>query len=138
MKYLSIVAIFAVFMSCSAPGKKEQAEEKQPSLKDQVMSVHDEVMPKMGTLRKTQKNLLALADSVAADSLAAAGYAQLAANLQLANESMMVWMRNFEPNYEGTPEEVENYLKEQLKAIEKVKSDMLESLEEGTKALSSK
>lgn len=136
MRLLSIIALLTLMVSCSTP--KKEAVQEEPSLKDQVMDVHDEVMPKMGELRKTQKELLALADSSAADSLVAAKFSQLASEIDNANESMMAWMRNFDPNFEGTPEEVEKYLQDQLKSIEEVKSDMLSTLEEGKKALSEK
>ena len=53
----------------------------------------------------------------------------------MANESMMSWMRNYDPEYTGTPEEIEKYLQSELEKIETVKSDMLKSLEEGKKAL---
>ena len=132
MKYLSLIVLLAVMVSCSSPQKEK---EEKPSLKDQVMDAHDEVMPKMGELRKTQKELLMMADSSAADSLIAAKYTALARDIENANESMMAWMRHFDPNFTGTPEEVEKYLQTQLKDIEKVKSDMLMSLEEGKKAL---
>ncbi|WP_421875892.1 hypothetical protein [Marinoscillum sp.] len=132
MKYLSLIVLLVIMASCSSPKK---TDEESPSLKDEVMNVHDEVMPKMGELRKTQKELLALADSSAADSLVAAKYTELARDIEAANESMMAWMRNYDPNYEGTPEDVKEYLQTQLKDIEKVKTDMLQSLEEGKKAL---
>ncbi|HCX20452.1 MAG: hypothetical protein CMB80_29635 [Flammeovirgaceae bacterium] len=132
MKYLSIIALLAFVVSCSSPEKKE---EQAPTLKEQVMGVHDEVMPKMGELRKTQKELLALVDSSAADSVIAAKYRALATDIEMANESMMSWMRNYDPEYTGTPEEIEKYLQSELEKIETVKSDMLKSLEEGKKAL---
>ena len=134
MKYLSIIALVAVLFSCSSPQKKTE-EAQEPTLKEKVMMVHDEVMPKMGELRKTQKELLVLVDSSAADSVVAAKYQELAREIEVANESMMNWMRNFEPDFAGTPEEVEEYLQGELEKIEKVKSDMLKSLEEGKKAL---
>ena len=134
MKYLSIIALVAVVFSCSSPQKKTE-EAQEPTLKEKVMMVHDEVMPKMGELRKTQKELLVLVDSSAADSVVAAKYQELAREIEVANESMMNWMRNFEPDFAGTPEEVEEYLQGELEKIETVKSDMLKSLEEGKKAL---
>lgn len=117
-------------VACSQPRK-----ENQVSLKDQVMAVHDEVMPKMGDLRSTQKQLLAKADSAAADSVVSAQYTELADRIDQANESMMVWMRNFDPNFTGTEEEQKAYLEGKLKEVEEVKADMLQALEEGRKAL---
>lgn len=133
--FLTVMVLLVLIASCSTPQKKLE-KQAEPTLKDQVMDVHDEVMPRMGELRKTQKELLALMDSSVADSAGAARLGELAKNIELANESMMAWMRNFDPELEGTPEEVEQYLQSQLKSIEQVKKEMLTSLEEGKKALS--
>lgn len=133
MKNLILIAAFVFSFACSAPAKKESASE-QPSLKDQVMAVHDEVMPKMGDLRKAQKALLTKAETTT-DSTEVAQLKQLAADIEAANEGMMVWMRNYDPNFSGTEAETENYLNDQLKSVEKVKSDMLNALAAGQMAL---
>lgn len=104
-------------------------------LKGEVMALHDDVMPKMGELYKTQKQLLTMADSMASDSLMAAKYRELAATIELANEYMMDWMRNYKPEFKGTDDEVITYLKAQKESISKVKTDVLESLEAGKKVL---
>lgn len=134
MKYLTIVLMAVMAVACSP--KKQQSEEQPPAdLKTQVMAVHDEVMPKMGELRATQKELLAMADSSAADSLMAIKYRELATQIELANESMMDWMRKFNPNFEGSEEEVKAYLEEQLQGIQQVSEDMNNSLQAGQEAL---
>ena len=126
----SIAAILLILISaCNTQPKEEKLD-----LKAKVLEVHDQVMPKMKDLRVVQKQLLVLADS-SADSLKAVKYQQLANDLKLANESMMDWMRSFDPNFSGTEEEVQKYLNEQLKDIEEVKKDMLESLEKGQSAV---
>ncbi|RED99432.1 hypothetical protein [Marinoscillum furvescens] len=134
MKYLTVMIVALMAAACSP--KKQQTEEKPPAdLKTQVMAVHDEVMPKMGELRTTQKELLAMADSSATDSVMAAKYQELATQIELANESMMDWMRKFNPNFEGSEEEVKAYLQDQLKGIKKVSDDMNNSLKAGREAL---
>lgn len=132
MRNFIIAAMLLVMAACSQPQK--QTEEK-PDLKEQVMAVHDEVMPKMGELRNTQKQLMALLDSAGTDSLMAVKYSELAHNLKLANQSMMDWMHNYDPNFSGTDEEVKAYLEEQLISAKKVRENMLGSLEAGKKEL---
>lgn len=130
MKILTIILLSICIISCT-PSKKEELT----SLEKEVMLLHDEVMPKMGELRSTQKELLALADSAGTDSVAARKYHELARIIELANESMMDWMRSYDPNFEGNDEELKAYLETQRKKIEKVNLDMTSSLEEGRKAL---
>ncbi len=127
MKYLSILAVAILAISCSPKAEKEEAVD----LKTQVMEVHDEVMPKMGDLRAVRMKLEAKVGT--ADSAMAQEYAEAVTRIKQANENMMVWMRNFNPNPEGSQEEIDAYLKDQLKSIEQVKIDMFESLEEGKK-----
>lgn len=130
---LALIALAATLMYACGNSKKEELK----TLKNEVMAVHDEVMPKMGDLMKAQKALKLKADSLmeTSDSLAAQGYYDAAAKIDSANESMMNWMRNFQANFQGTDEELTAYLNEQKATIQKVKDDMLNSLEEGKKKL---
>ncbi len=132
--YLMIALVLAV-TACTSPKKESANEEDKVPLKEQVMNVHDEVMPKMGELRSTQKSLLAVADSLGEDSLKTAELKQLATSIEMANENMMAWMRQYDHHFTGTDEEVKVYLEGQLKSIQQVKEDMLSSLEAGKKAL---
>ena len=85
---------------------------------------------------KTSKALSVKVDSLAdRDSVAAATLKSIAGEIDQANESMMVWMRQFDPGFEGTEEEVKQYLLDQKKGIEKVAKDMNATLEKGKQAL---
>lgn len=135
-KYLFLLSfILVVFTSCNSDKKEQQA------LFDQVMLVHDEVMPEMGSLRALSSELSQKADSLAQDSLVdntsqVNEMRTLSKNLKDANESMMEWMRQFEQVEEGTPHgEVIQYLTEQHKSIQKVRDDMLNSKSEAEKYL---
>lgn len=133
MKYL--ILIFTVLLiSCSSPSSETASD--QMTLEEEVMAIHDSVMPKMGELRSTKNSLLAKADSVLqTDSTHAQVLKELATEIEKANESMMLWMRNYEPEFEGTDAEKEAYLLEQKKAIQQVKDDMEGSLARGEQAL---
>lgn len=115
----------------------KEAKKEKDMLMEQVMAAHDEVMPKMGELRRLSKDLKAKADSLTAlnDPALAGEIQQLtfaAEKIESANESMMVWMRQFEqPDNEAPLSEVIAYLKDQKEKIDKVKEAMLKSLEEG-------
>ena len=130
MKYLTLLFI-ALVVACS-PSKENELK----TLKDEVMAIHDEVMPKIGDLRKVRMELESLSDSLmATDSTRAMELSSLAADISDASEGMMVWMRNYEPEFEGTEEEIKAYLEGQKVSIQKVKEDMLESMESGALAL---
>ncbi|MEM8893706.1 MAG: hypothetical protein AAGC88_03950, partial [Bacteroidota bacterium] len=61
--FLSLILSLAI-VSCGDGGKAERE-----ALRDEVIAIHDEVMPKMGDLRKVRKSLEAMADTLATDSL---------------------------------------------------------------------
>ena len=124
-----------VLSACQTSQKSEE-KSKVVLLKDEVMAIHDDVMPKMGELRKVKKYLLQHADSIAeADSSRAAVLTVLARRIEDANEGMRDWMRNYEPEFTGSEEEILAYLEEQKKAIEKVKYKMEGSLARGNAVL---
>ncbi|WP_416867126.1 MAG: hypothetical protein ACMVP2_06550 [Imperialibacter sp.] len=129
--------IFLLFMVATATACSSEQKEQKDALMAEVMAAHDEVMPKMGELRKTAKDLQAKADSLSTltDQDFAAEIStlrQTAERIEDANERMMEWMRQFEmPDNEAPIAEVLVYLKDQKEKIDKVKDEMLKSLEEG-------
>lgn len=123
--------ILLSFLLISFSCQKEQKDELA-ILKEEVMALHDEVMPKMSELRYTQKALMLQADSLMSlDSLRSATLSGASNEIIAANEAMMNWMRNYEPDFQGTKEEIIDYLKQQKMAIQKVKDDMESSLQNG-------
>lgn len=111
-------------------------ESEVSTLKDEVMAIHDEVMPKMGELRSVRKSLMFRADSLTGiDSVSASMLNSLADDIGNASEGMMQWMRAYEPDFEGTEEEVKAYLEAQKASIQQVKEEMESSLEKGQMAL---
>lgn len=129
MKYLLVTSVLVLFFACSN-SKNDVGE-----LQNEVMLIHDEAMPKMGEIRQLQKQLLSMADSNASDSVVAASYQELANGLALANESMMDWMRQYDPNFEGSEEAFIEYLQEQRDEIAYVRRLMDSTLVEGRKAV---
>ena len=127
MKYSAVFLLFGLtflFQSCG----NEQVEANK-KLREEVISVHDEVMPKMGQLKSLEKTALQMIEELSVspepnqekiDSLKA-----LAAELDQAYEGMFVWMRQYEvEDGEKTPEEVKAYLEEQMVKVSKVNEDI--------------
>lgn len=133
---LSALIALLLFSSCDDGGQAERE-----ALRDEVMAIHDEVMPKMGDLRKARKSLESLAASMRSDTTSIARVQDLTARaieIEVANEAMMAWMRQYNPEImtDGTPhEEVMNYLNEQKDAIEKVRDQMNQALSAGEEVL---
>lgn len=137
---LIMLSLCIITYACNQKkGDKESSNGKDTvtmaPLKQEVMLIHDDAMLKMGEVRKLQKQLLTMADSNGTDSVMAQKYRDLANSLELANESMMDWMRAYDPNFDGREDAVKEYLTQQKKAIEEVNQRMDSTLQEGRKAL---
>ncbi len=125
---LSFCLIAILFTFC---GPDQKAIQKARF--DEVMAVHDEVMPKMGMIRKLKGALQASADSlITADSLSAEAQEFLGAvaELEAANESMMGWMRSFAQPEEGTVhEEVLKFYEGEMEKVKAVREKMIGAIE---------
>lgn len=104
----------------SAINKEVSSQSEQENiLYKEVMAIHDEVMPLMGDLMAMNKKIKSQ-DSTSQEAT------ELSIYLEEANESMMNWMRKFNPNIENmTHEETMNYLEEEKKKIMEVREKML-------------
>ena len=132
--YTLFVAALVTFTSC-----KETKKTEEPSKMEHVMSIHDEVMPKMGTLGKLVGQLKPMADSLGAESVEA----KAMKDLQEANRSMMDWMQGFGDRFDS--EEIMNgkelsdekklWLKEEVEKVQQVKENINSSIEHAEEIL---
>jgi len=81
------------FFSC----KQEKKTNDGPTQMEQVMAIHDEVMPKMGTLAKYTAELKAKVDTTEMGKQ----YEAAMKDLQNANRSMMDWMKGFGERFDS-------------------------------------
>jgi len=137
MKSILIAASFLVLVSCGKPhdhvdhNDESNGEDPNKALYDQVMTIHDEVMPKMEdvyTLKKT------IADKIAATpDMVEAKKKELEAmmaKLDSTNEAMMDWMHDFNPLPDSVDQEkAREYLENEMEKIRKVRDLTVESLE---------
>jgi hypothetical protein len=141
MKHLShliILTIIAISTSCSSKTEHQHQEGSSTGstndvLYDEVMKIHDEVMPKMNDLYKMKEALKKqLTDT---PNLAEDKKKELEAEiakLEEAGKSMMVWMREFNPPADSLGEAVvRQYLEDQLEAVKRVKESVQQALPEG-------
>jgi len=80
------VVLLSLFLTLSCAEKKETDTRMQ-----EVIAVHDSVMPKMGEIGQLISQLKPLADSTTNDSR----YQDAISDLQQANTAMMDWMQGF-------------------------------------------
>jgi hypothetical protein len=126
---LCIIFSLVVFSACKEKSNDQPSgsstNSSSVSLEDQVMAIHDEVMPKMGDIHIAKKGLKSMLDQTQNDSTKSF-ILQLITNLENADEGMMVWMESWKvPKNE--PEKT-SYLKTELIKVAKVKEDMLSSI----------
>jgi hypothetical protein len=100
-------------------------------LYNEVMKIHDEVMPKMNdvhTIKQELKETLSKPKLTNADKLKAEA---MILKLDSANEGMMVWMREFRPLPDSLGEEkARAYLEAEMEKVKKVRENILSVLEQ--------
>lgn len=99
-------------------------------LYDEVMRIHDEVMPKLDdiyklkTAKKTRLEMPGLPEQERQQ------IQNDIARLDSANEGMMVWMREFDPIPDSVGEDkARAYLESELEKVKQVREDILEALQ---------
>ncbi len=111
-------------------GDTTESEGNQ-ALYDEVMKVHDEVMPKMNDIYKLKeelKNKISSTPEMVAEKKKE--IEETISKLDSASEGMMIWMRNFNPLPDSLGEEqAREYLENEMEKVKKVKDDILEALE---------
>ena len=140
MKRIYLFALTTIlFVGCGKSTSSDQVEEATPTTEDElyqkVMDIHDEVMPKMNDLYKLKKKLQEEIEN--SPDLVEERKQEIEnriKQLNEANEGMMQWMRNFNPeDFKENKEEYLDYLNGELEKVNKVKADMLKALEDNSK-----
>jgi hypothetical protein len=134
LKYgLLAVLSLLVFQAC------KEKETKTLSQMKEVMAVHDEVMPKMGTIGKLVAELKPKVDSTETGM----AYDKAMKDLQEAHKSMMDWMKGFGDRFTSdeilngaalTPQKQE-WLNEEEKKVRALKLQINTSIENAEKLL---
>lgn len=88
LRFIAIIVLFNLVLNFSC---KEKKSEEAPTKMEEIMAIHDEVMPEMSTLSKLVAELKPLADTTAVGKQ----YARAMMDLQNAHKSMMDWMAGF-------------------------------------------
>lgn len=104
----------------------------------EVMEIHDEVMPEMGSIRRTRKALLDKLENTTDEAVGKVLQEQ-ADKLDESHEAMMIWMRQFNPNQDAsvTDSSYHVYLQDQKGKMIEVRDLMVDALKEGKALLGS-
>lgn len=134
-----VLSLFTLvlFISC----KEEKKVEEGPSQMEQVMAIHDEVMPKMGKLGRLVGRLKPMADSLGVES----AQAKAMKDLQEANTSMMDWMQGFGDRFDSDEimegkaltAEKQKWLNEEEEKVKEVKESINSSISNAEELLES-
>lgn len=140
-QFLLTLMIFGVLSTCGNSAADQAAKEReaenvkaQEQKWDQVMSIHDEVMPLIPDINKAVK---VLKENITED-IAEEKKEQIMSTigkLESADEGMFSWMANIrqiEPLRDSmNHQEIMQYLEKEMVAVTKVKVNILLGLEEG-------
>ncbi len=126
---LSIFLVLFLLSSC----KQEKKTPEGPSQMEQVMAIHDEVMPKMGTLGKLVGELKSKVDTTETG----VQYEAAMKDLQEANKAMMDWMMAFGNRFDSDEildgkeltEEKQKWLDEEETKVKALKEQINSSIE---------
>lgn len=114
---------------------QEQLDEQQ-KLWDELMEVHDEVMPKISSIHKLSRQLRNHQETTSGLSAEAGEQIEkVVTQLDNADESMFSWMNNLrqlKPLQDTEKHEaIVKYLKAEQEKMDKVRDDMLNSIKDG-------
>jgi hypothetical protein len=113
-----VLLIFIPFLSAC------QGDDLQ-ALKDEVIDIHDDVMPLMDPLYSQRMRISKMAEA----DTSRTELPELIREIQLAEEAMMQWMQDYEPDFKGdTPEETHAYFESQKEKITEVNKKMKSAL----------
>jgi len=96
MKYKQLILLLILPILLGSCKTNEKKENNSSQMKE-VMAIHDEVMPKMGTISKLVAALKPMVDSTSSG----VEYQKAMRDLQGAHKSMMDWMKGFGDRFDS-------------------------------------
>jgi len=135
-KYISyfLLIVSVLGLSCKEEKKADTSQMKK------VMAIHDEVMPKMGTIGKMVGELSELEND---STLNTTSYQEARKDLQNAHKSMMDWMKGFGDRFDSDEilngkeltEQKQEWLNEEEEKVKALRTQINESIEKAKKLL---
>lgn len=137
--FLSLSAIFFL-LSCdnTAQQKEDPLAKERATLKDEVMAIHDEMMPDWRASSKAQTQLEKMITSATEkhDLPNVEKYQTAHQQLEVVYKEMKDWMEQYRsPSAETSNEDAISYFKDQKVKVVKMKEIMVENLKEAKKVV---
>jgi len=130
--FVTLFFLILCVFSCKQMNPKDKELE---ALDKTVMSIHDDVMPKINNIRKLDKNIRKRIDAGDLEFNDDIKFKIISKRLEQEDEAMMEWMQQYKkPDFENY-EEAKAYLLDQKIKIEKVRSGMLRVIDDAEKIL---
>jgi hypothetical protein len=134
-----LIALTFLVMAGCTPGSDHTHQEDSPGqdstnvlLYNQVMDIHDEVMPRMEDLYNKKKDIEEkLKDPAGLTAAQKEKLTRQVAQIDSVSKLMMDWMHEFNPPADSADkEETRAYLEKEMERIRIVKQAMVETIEE--------
>lgn len=133
-----VLGLFIVAAGCQQKSGDDHdhgtaGNSENQALYDEVMQIHDEVMPKMDDLYKAKTALKTrITNNPGITESEKKVLNDKIALLDSAGEGMMIWMRQFNPLPDDSlgEDKAREYLKSEMQKVKKVKQDIFQALEE--------
>lgn len=136
MKFLYLTLLLPAFFLCckQASPAGETSTQNENALEAKVMTLHDEVMPKVNEISdlgaQLRKYKAALPESPDGRIDSPDGLEQVMASLKLSEQGMWEWMKAYRDTKPTlTEDQVNTYMEKQLEILNKVNQDMTTSIE---------
>lgn len=135
---LLFLGFIIITTSCYKSGRHEHAHDEMPSnnpnqaLYEEVMSIHDDVMPKADDIYQLKKELQEKIKSTDLTTEKKKEFEQAIHELDSADHSMMNWMHKFKYFPEADTINIEanrEYLEDELEKIKNVRELILNSIQ---------
>ncbi|MEJ1221216.1 hypothetical protein [Sediminicola sp. 1XM1-17] len=132
-------SFISIALLCSLALFSCKEDKEQPTKMEEVMAVHDELMPKMGKIGRLVGELNKMEDSTETGQI----YREAKLDLQEANKAMMDWMKglgdrfDYEEIMKGKElsEQKQQWLKEEEEKVKILKEKINGSIERAEKLL---
>lgn len=139
-RFFTLVLLALSFSTCAK--FSEQQIQEQENAWDQMMVVHDEVMPKLGDMNQISRALKPYLDEgILEDKALKEAINLILKSLETAEDGMMEWMAGIGQNpidvmrASKSHEEIMAYIAEETAAITSVKDQILGSIQSGQNML---
>ncbi|MCW5909999.1 MAG: hypothetical protein KIT62_02935 [Cyclobacteriaceae bacterium] len=145
MKQFVFLVVIVLLSACdkrnsSVSETDDTRDDPNQVLYDQVMDVHDEVMPKMDEIMRLKRQLQEqIANTPGMVVERKQQLERMISNLDSAGAAMMNWMHKFNPLPDSAdPEKAREYLESEMERIRSVRTLMLESIDKAKQEATSK